>query len=260
MRYRVKYQRISHIFISHLHGDHYLGLVGLISSMHLQHRNNDLYLYGPPGLKEIITTQLKYSETDLRYKIIFKDTNPEQSEVILDTDKLTVTSIPLKHRIHCTGFVFKEKPKPHRIDKSKVPRGTSVADIAQLKQGKDVVNEDGKITFKASDVLLPPRKSRSYAYCSDTIFDRDIIPYVKNVDLLYHESTFLKEKVYWAEQTFHSTAEQAATIAHEAKVSQLIIGHFSARYKDVGVFVDEAREKFPNTELAKEGEVFNIEE
>jgi len=260
MRYRVKYQRITHIFISHLHGDHYLGLVGLLSSMHLQHRTNDLYLYGPVGLKEIISTQLKYSGTDLRYKIIFRETNPEQDELIFEDEKVSITSIPLQHRIHCTGFIFREKPKSHRLIKEKLPKEISLAAIAQLKQGNDVYDENGQLQIEAKGLILPPRKSRTYAYCSDTIYDRGLIEKVKQADLLYHEATFLQEKEFWAKETFHSTTMQAATIAKDAEVQKLLIGHFSARYKDVSVFREEARQVFENTHLAIEGENFEIKD
>jgi ribonuclease Z len=257
-KYKVKFNKIDHIFISHLHGDHYLGLVGLISTMHLHGRKKDLYLYGPPGLDEIITIQFKYSETFLNYKIIFKELETEKIAIIFETDHLTVETIPLKHRIKCCGFLFKEKPKRKRINKENLPPEILLLEIVELKNGNDIYDENGNIKFKNEDFTLPPRKSRSYAYCADTIYTESFIDQIKNIDLLYHESTFLHELKGRAIETYHSTAIDAATIALKANVKQLLLGHFSSRYKEIEPLLVEARTVFPNTYLAIEGETFNI--
>ncbi|ELR73258.1 Ribonuclease Z [Fulvivirga imtechensis AK7] len=257
-RYKCKTQRINHIFISHLHGDHYLGLMGLIFTMHLMGRQADLHIFGQKGLEEIIVTQLKYSGTVLNYTIIFRELNPALSEILFEDEWVEVKSFPLNHRIPCSGFIIKEKPKPYRIDKEKLPPNLSLVNIARLKKGEDIYDDQGNLVYKNRDLTLPPRKSRSYAYCSDTKYDETIIHYIKNVDLLYHEATFLLEREQWAEQTFHSTTEQAARIALLAEAKQLIIGHFSARYKDLTPFLTEARHIFNNTLLATEGEAIDV--
>lgn len=259
-RYRVKYQKIENVFISHLHGDHFLGLMGLISSMHLQHRDRELNIYGPPGLDEIITLQLKYSQTALRYKINFCATNPDDIEILIDDEFLTVRSIPLQHQIHCTGFLFQEKEKPLRLDKKKLPKEITLQEIAELKKGNDVYDDQGQIKFANKEYTRPPKKQRSYAYCSDTIYDPSLKKHLDNMDMLYHETTFLKDREQSAADTYHSTAEQAAMVAKASGVEKLIIGHFSARYKDITCFLDEARQIFKNTYLAKEGEIFELEE
>lgn len=258
-KYGLRKNRLSHIFISHLHGDHFLGLMGLLSTMHLNGRKTDLYLYGPLGLSEIIQLHLKYANTHLSYLIHFQELRGDQSELILDHPKLTVRTIPLNHRIPCTGFLIKEQPKPKRLKKEKVGE-LSVRDINILKKGKDVVNEAGEVKFKNSDYTLPAKRSRSYAYCSDTKYNEDIIPLVKEVDLLYHEGTFLHENLERAEATYHTTAKQAGIFAQKSKVGQLLIGHFSNRYKELDPLLEEAQKEFANTALAQEGQVFTIEE
>ena len=226
--------------------------------MHLMGRKADLHIYGQKGLEEIIVTQLKYSNTVLNYTIIFRELKPSLSETLFEDEWVEVKSFPLNHRIPCSGFVFREKPKPYRINKEKLPSNLSLTNIARLKKGEDIYDEHGNLVYKNEDLTLPPRKSRSYAYCSDTKYDEAIINYIKNVDLLYHEATFLLEKEQWAEQTFHSTTEQAARIALQAGVNQLIIGHFSARYKDLTPFLTEASHIFSNTFLATEGEAIDV--
>lgn len=257
-RYKCKTQRINHIFISHLHGDHYLGLMGLIFTMHLMGRQADLHLYGQKGLQEIIITQLKYSNTVLNYNIIFRELDPDTPELLFDDESVEVRSFPLNHRIPCCGFVIKEKPKPYRINKEKLPADLSLANIARLKKGEDVYDENGQLQYKNEELTLPPRKSRTYAYCSDTKYAESILPFISGADLLYHEATFLVERAMWAEHTYHSTTTQAAEIARKAGVKQLIIGHFSARYKDLTPFLAEAREVFDNTLLATEGEIIDV--
>lgn len=250
--------QIDYIFISHLHGDHYLGLMGLIFTMHLMRRTKDLYLFGQRGLKEIIMTQLKYSDSTLNYNIVFRELDPNKSELLFESKTLEVHSFPLTHRIPCSGFLFKEKPKPFRINKEKLPENFSLVNIATLKKGEDVYNDDGTVVYKNSEMTLPPRKSFSYAFCSDTIFTDSFVPYIKDVDLLYHEATFLDEKKKWADLTFHSTTKQAGQIAKLANAGKLIIGHFSARYKDLTPFLVEAQEVFKNTLLAYEGDEIKL--
>ena len=258
--FKIKHFKIDYIFISHLHGDHYLGLVGLLKSMHLLKRTKNLYLYGPNGLQEIITTQLKYSHTTLNYNIIFKKTNSSTTEVIFENGHLTVSSFPLDHRIPCTGFLFKEKKKPRRLIKEKLPENLSLTNIGCLKRGEDILDEQGNVTNKNIELTLPPKKSRSYAYCSDTRYSESFLSDIKNVSLIYHEATFLEEDELKASNTYHSTALQAATIAKKANAEQLIIGHYSARYKDITPFKNEADKCFKNTLLAIEGETYIIDE
>jgi ribonuclease Z len=259
-RFQIKYNKIDHIFISHLHGDHYLGLIGLISSMHLHGRVKDLHLYGPPGLDEIITVQMRYSETFLKYKIDFHELDTERQETIIDTNSLIVETVPLQHRVKCCGFLFKEKPKKRRINKEMLPANILLQEIALLKNGQDILDEAGKLKYKNEEVTLPPKKSRSYAYCADTIYTENFLDQIKGIDLLYHESTFLKDLSSRAKETYHSTAEEAATIALKAGVKKLVIGHFSSRYKDLQPLLSEAREIFANSFLAIEGETFSIPE
>ncbi len=258
MRMQANFHRINHIFISHLHGDHYLGLMGLIFTSHLQRRTNDLHVYSHRGLDEIITTQLRYSRSAPSFKIIFHRLEKGVREIIYEDDALTVETIPLSHKIRCSGFLFKEKMKPRRIDKTKLPEGLLLQQIISLKRGDDVVDAKGNVLHRNSDLTLPPRKSRSYAYCSDTEFDRNFIEQIRNVDLLYHEATFVESDESKARETKHSTAKQAATVAQLADAGSLLLGHFSARYRDLVPILEEARTIFPNSRLALEGEEFTI--
>ncbi len=258
-RYRVKLNRIQHIFISHLHGDHYLGLVGLISTMHLRQRDEDLTIFGPPGLDNIITMHLKYTEMVLCYKIKFVELDPDVSHLILETDLITVTSFPLDHRIPCTGFLFKEKPRPYRLNKEQDLRVLSTDEISILKSGNHVTDGNGSIKYRLEQYTFPPKKARSYAYCSDTRYNEEIITYIKGVDLLYHESTFLSDRKQRAHDTYHSTALEAARIAQKAEVLRLVLGHFSIRYRDLNPLLEEAQEVFSNSQLAIEGERIAVE-
>ncbi|MBL0743757.1 ribonuclease Z [Chryseolinea lacunae] len=258
MRVQANMHRIDHIFISHLHGDHYLGLMGLIFTMHLQRRTNDLHLYSHRGLDEIITVQLRYSRSIPNFKIIFHRLEKNVREVIFEDEALTVETIPLSHRIRCSGFLFKEKTKPRRIDKTRLPSGIPLVQVANLKKGDDVVDTDGNILYKNEDLTFDPRKSRSYAYCSDTGFLPSIAEQIKDVDILYHEATFEEEEAAKATETLHSTARQAATIATLANAKMLVLGHFSARYKDLTPILLEAQAAFANAHLALEGESFTI--
>lgn len=247
------------IFISHLHGDHYLGLMGLLFSMHLLKRTTDIHLYGPPGLDEIILVQLKYSRSSLNFNINFHPIDTAKPCVLFQNDSLHIQSIPLTHKIPCTGFIFREQPKPRRINKEKLPQGILLQHIATLKQGKNVLDENGKILYYNEELTLPPRPSFSYAYCSDTSFNEHLVELLTNIDMLYHEATFMEEHSDKATETLHSTARQAARIAKSANVKKLLLGHFSARYKDLEPLLDEARVEFSNTALAIEGETFDLD-
>ena len=258
-RYKIKFHRINHIFISHLHGDHYLGVLGLLSTMHLQGRTIPINLFCPPQLKEIIEIQLKYSETILRFPINYYLIDSKNREVLFSDDDIEVSTIILNHRIPCTGFLFKEKPRFRKLIKDQLQKySIPVTAYQDLKNGLDYVDQNGRVIAN-SIVTSDPRKPRSYAFCSDTCYDENILPIINKVDLLYHEATFLSDKEERAKETYHSTAAQAATIAKKANVSRLIIGHFSARYKNLYPLLDEAKEVFAETTLAMEGDVFSIE-
>lgn len=259
-RFKARISKIHHIFISHLHGDHYLGLLGLILSMHLQGRVKDLHLYAPAALAEIIVIQLKHSRTILNYKIIFNSIDPDHMQIIYENNDLTVETIPLLHRISCTGFLFREKPKLRRINKKKLPTDFPLTHILALKKGEDIFDENGAILYRNRELTLPPKRSRSYAYCSDTIYNEDMVDQIKDVDLLYHESTFLDDQRERARETYHSTALQAGIIARKAKVNMLVLGHYSIRYKELEPLLKEAKEEFLNTILAIEGMDISLDE
>ncbi|UXP33959.1 ribonuclease Z [Reichenbachiella agarivorans] len=256
---KVKAQKIDHIFISHLHGDHYYGLIGLISSLHLYGRKKDLNIYGPPGLKEIISINLKHSQTHLNYQINLTEWEYGRHQLLFENQNLTVHSFPLNHRIPCSGFVFRERPKKRRIDKRRLTFDLPPSKIIQLKNGEDIFDERTKISYQNDELTLPPAESRSYAFCSDTKYDENILPYIKNVDILYHEATFMEDMKERAAQTFHSTTLDAATIALKAEVKRLLIGHFSTRYKELLPMLAESKSIFENTELALEGHEYKEE-
>ncbi len=256
-RYKLKSHRISHIFISHLHGDHYLGLMGLLSTLHLQGRVADLYLYCPAQLKEIIDLELKVSQSELRFKIVYR-LYSENEEILLEDDQMLVSTILMNHRIPCRGFLFAEKKGRRSIDKERIAElDIPYTAFADLKSGKDYVMEDGSV-LKNSELTIAPRAPRSFAYCSDTCYDENIIEKVRGVDLLYHESTFMHDLLPRAQETFHTTSLQAGQIAKKAEVKALLLGHFSARYKDLTPLLEEARTVFENTELGVEGKKFTI--
>ncbi len=242
-----------------MHGDHYLGLTGLLFSMHLQRRTTELHIYSQPGLDEIITLQLKYSKSSLNYPLIFHPIIGTKTDCLFEDEGIAIRTIPLIHKVSCTGFLFREKLKPRKIDKEKLVKDMRLEYIAQLKKGQDIYNEDGSLLFKNEDFTLPPRLSYSYAYCSDTVYSEKIIEIVAEVDLLYHESTFMDEHEDKAKLTLHTTASQAAKIASKANVKNLLLGHFSARYKDLNPLLQEAKTIFKNTHLAIEGETFDLE-
>lgn len=258
LRFDIKASRIDHIFISHLHGDHYLGLVGLLSSMHLNGRSKTLKLFGPSQLMEIIELQLKYSDTTLQYAIDFIPTHADRVEVILDNPDITVETIPLDHRIACTGFLFREKKRLRKIIKEKIAElDIPVQYYSAIKKGADYVSPDGKL-YKNADITTSPDEPKTYAYCSDTVYNESYFAQISNADLLYHESTFLNNMLERAQSTYHTTALQAGKIARKTHAKKLLIGHFSARYKTLNELLDEARSIFPDTELAIEGKTFIV--
>jgi ribonuclease Z len=258
MKFQANLHRINHIFITHLHGDHYLGLMGLIFTMHLLRRTNDLHIYSHRGLDEMITTQLRCSQSAPNYKLIFHALEPGESKIIYEDEALTIETVALLHKLPCSGFIFREKGKPRRIDKEKLPSGLLIQQIAGLKKGLDVVDEDGNIIHKNTDLTYSPRRSRTYAYCADTAYNEDLIEKLKHIDVLYHEATFTADEESKAIETQHSTASQAATIALKAEVNSLLLGHFSARYRELDPILEEAKKIFPNVQLAVEGSTFTI--
>lgn len=259
-KYKVKLSKIDHIFISHLHGDHYLGLMGLISTMHLARREKLLTIFGPPGLDEIITVQLKYSHLKLHYPIKFVRTTPDGKNLLTDEKHIKVYSFPLTHRVPCTGFSFEEKPRMRNLIKEKVQSVKPGLDaILSLRNGSDFLDENGNVLFGVEEYTYPPAPLRKYAFCSDTLYDEGIIPYIRDSSLLYHEATFMNRDEMRAGETCHSTAAQAATIAKSAGVKQLLLGHYSSRYVDLDPLLDEARAVFEPSFLSEEGSTYWME-
>lgn len=257
-RHKVKFNQIKHIFISHLHGDHFFGLVGLISTFRLLTRETDLHVYGPKGIKEVITLQMKLADSWTNYNLYFHELTSNTSELIFEDEAVEVYTIPLEHRIYTNGYLFKEKEGDRKlnIDAAK-EANINVAYYRKLKQGFDVENEDG-ILIDNNTVTFPPEQPKSYAFCSDTVYKEDIVPIINNVDVLYHESTFLESHAHLAPKTKHATAKQAATIAKLANIGTLILGHYSSRYPDLELFRKEAKTVFDTVELAQDGKVFNF--
>jgi len=258
LEHRVRPGRLRYIFISHLHGDHYFGLAPLLSTLNLSGRTEDLYLFGPRGLDDVLTTIFRVSDSRLGYKIHFQAVEPDQPALLLDHPLVTVESIPLQHRISCTGYIFREKPhKPHLL-REKLPADVSIEVLKRLKEGQDVLDESGQVRYAAAEYTEPGPEPRSYAFCSDTRYVEELVPQLQGVSLLYHEATFLEDNALRAAEVYHSTARQAATIAAKADVGRLLIGHFSSRYKQYEPFLDEARTVFPETYLAIEGETLAV--
>lgn len=251
---KIKFSSIKHIFISHLHGDHVFGLVGLVSTFSLLNRETELHIYGPKGIKEFITVQLKLSGAWTKYPLIFHEINSKVSEVIFEDNEVTVSTIPLKHRVYTNGFLFKEKPGDRKllIDEAQ-QRNIHYTLFKSLKKGKDVTSEDG-ILVSNHLVTQDPPEPLSYAFCSDTMFNPEMITLIRQVSALYHESTFLESELALAAPTKHSTAKQAAEIAKLASVGQLILGHYSTRYDQIAKFREEAASVFPNVILGDDGQ------
>lgn len=251
-RQRLRFGRLSQIFISHLHGDHCFGLIGLISSLALLGRTGDLVIHAPEGLEALLRPQLDFfcRENPFEVKIVAFDT--KKHELIYEDKSVTVYTIPLKHRVPCAGFLFREKEKEANLIKEKVNfYNIPIKELVKIKQGADFVAEDGTVVPNAQLTKkgVPPK---SYAYCSDTAYSEKIVPIIQGVDLLYHEATFLRDLATRAKETGHTTAEQAAQIAKQAEVGKLMIGHFSSRYDDNSLLLKEAKEVFKNTILANE--------
>lgn len=255
-RYKIRRSRINHVFISHLHGDHYFGLPGFITSLGLLGRETDLHLYAPAPLKEIIDRLLAAAETKLPFTLHFHALGEEG--VLVNDENFSVECFSVFHRIPCWGFIFREKKKPRKINKEAISRFKLTSEhFDQLKDGNDIVLEDGQI-IRNQDVTTEGPVLRSYAYCADTIYHPAVAERVKNVSIIYHETTYLKELEERAALRFHSTTVQAADIAIKANARRLLIGHFSSKYETLDIFLEQAREVFPNTELAIEGVTFRV--
>lgn len=256
LKYKIRLSKVNYILITHLHGDHYFGLIALINTINFMGRKTPLTIIGPKGLDEIIGIQMKYAKAFFNFPINYIKTNPNEKELVFENHKFKIYTIPLKHRIPCTGFIIKEQPAKRKILADKIPEGFPHEYYRYLQQGLDITVEGKQYINKdyTSDPL-PPKK---IAYCSDTIYDESLIMHLKGADLLYHEATFLHELKERADLTFHTTALQAATLAKKAEVKKLIIGHFSSRYKDLNPLKVEATSVFENTLLAKEGKEYPI--
>ena len=255
---KIKFNSIEDILISHLHGDHFFGLPGLILTFNLLGREKPLNIYGPKGIKKIIVSLLKIGNTWTNYKLNFTELKNPKSEIIYDKNDISITTIPLYHGIYTNGFLFRKKTSVHKLMVDKAQSyGIDKTQFAGIKLGKDGIKTDGSI-IKNIKLVEPLNPDLTYAYCSDTLFNEKIIEQTKGCDLLYHESTFLKKHENFAKKTFHSTAEQAALIAKKSNVKKLILGHFSTRYKDLDLFIKESKSIFPNVDLAIENKIFTI--
>ena len=251
-RSKLKFTRLNHIFISHLHGDHCFGLLGLISTFGLLGRTATLHIYAHSELEKLLAPHLEFFCKGMTYQVEFHTINPNKTEIIYEDRSVTVSTIPLKHRIPCCGFLFKEKKTANHIIRGMIDfYQIPVHELNRIKNGEDYITPEG-ICVPNQRLTTPSADPRSYAYCSDTICLPHIINQIKDVDLLFHEATFLQAEAARAKETFHTTAEQAAQIAHNASAKQLVIGHFSARYEDESLLLKEAQQIFPNTVLAKE--------
>ena len=257
---RIKLSKINHIFISHLHGDHVFGLFGLLSTYSLLGRVNPLHIYSDARLKELIDFHNQFFKNNLSYELVFHELEEGKSEIVYQDKYLYVHAFPLKHSVSSHGFLFREKKRLRKIDKYQIEKyKIPVSEIVNIKQGSDFVLEDGQIISNDKLTFNAP-KERSFAYCSDTAYYPPIIKNIENIDLLFHESTFCNEDKERARFTMHSTAEQAASIAKEANVKKLLLGHFSTRYKDLNPLLEEAKLVFSNTVIAEEGQTYKIEE
>jgi ribonuclease Z len=255
---KIKFSKVNHIFISHLHGDHFFGLIGLISTFTLLGRTTDLYIYGPVGIKEIILLQLRLTNSWTNYKLFFQELDAKGSEIIFEDEKVAVKTIPLKHRIYTNGFLFEEKLDKRKLNIEAVKKFKIEECYYQnIKNGKDITLDDGKL-IKNEQLTYDPVAPISYAFCSDTVYNEGIVPIIANVNVLYHEATFLQSEGRLALKTMHSTAIEAATIALKANVQQLLLGHYSTRYENIALFKEEAQTVFPNVALAEDGKTFEF--
>ncbi len=257
-KHKIKFSRINRIFISHLHGDHFYGLIGLISTFSLLNRENDLHVYGPKGIKEVILLQLKLSNSYTGYNLYFHELESNESVLIYEDDNVTIKTIPLKHRVYTNGYLFKEKNTQRKLNISSIEEyNIEKCYFAKIKNGGNIVLENGT-EIKNEDLTFNPIKEKSYAFCSDTLFDETIVPMIKAVDVLYHETTFLESESHLATKTMHSTAKQAALIAKKANVGTLLMGHYSTRYGDISLFKEEGESIFKPILLADDGKEFNF--
>jgi len=253
MEHKLRHQRINTIFISHLHGDHYFGLFGLLGTMHLNGRTEPLQIFGPAGLDEVLTMQFRHSFTQLCFELNFTAVDTTQHAQVYEDKHVTVHTLPMRHRIPCCGYLFREQPRRRPLVKEKLPASLTPAQLTGLTLGEDVLDEAGIVLVRNFDVTTEPRAPRSYAYCADTLYTESLADLVRGVDLLYHEATFLEEMRDRAAQTHHSTARQAGLLARRAQVHRLLIGHFSSRYRDLQPLLTEAQTMFEWTDLAVEG-------
>lgn len=257
-RFKVKFSRIKHVFISHLHGDHFFGLVGLISTFRLLGRKADLHIYGPKGIKEAILLQLKLGKSYTNYGLYFHELDADEPQLLFEDTSVTVTTIPLDHRVYTNGFLFREKLGERTLDIEKARKlNVELSYFRRIKQGEDAITKDGR-TILNQDITFDPPPAKSYAYCSDTAYFPQIVPQIEKVTALYHEATFLDQHHDLATKTKHSTSKEAATIAKKSEVGTLILGHYSGRYGNLNAFKTEAAEIFPNTKLAEDGKQFDI--
>ena len=255
---KIKFSKINHIFISHLHGDHFFGLIGLISTFSLLNRTTDLHVHGPKGIKEIIMLQLRLSNSWTNYDLFFHELDSKESEIIFEDDKVRVKTIPLKHRVYTNGFLLEEKIGERKLNLDAVQNYEIDSCYYQkIKNGKDITLEDGRI-IENEHLTFDPIPAKSYAFCSDTAYHEAVIPIIKNADVLYHEATFLDSEENLASKTLHCTAKQAATIALKSNVKQLILGHYSTRYENIEMFKEEAITIFPEILLADDGKSFEF--
>ena len=252
-KYSLKFQRINHIFITHTHGDHCLGLPGLISTMNLLGRLRTLHIYSAPELKEAVELQLRVSHSRLRFELEWHETDPIEPKVLLETKAFTVSCFPLVHRVPCTGFLIAERPKPRNMRPDCIDKyGIPVVRIRQIKQGADFATSDGRV-IPNRELTYDPEPPRSFAFCTDTAYSENTAKFVRDVDVLYHESTILDDLAQRATETFHSTARQAAMVATQSRAGQLVLGHYSARYRCITPFLEQAKTEFAHTILATEG-------
>ena len=255
---KVRFSKINHVFISHLHGDHFYGLIGLISTFSLLNRQNDLHIHAPKGAKEIILLQLKLSNSWTSYNLYFHELEGDEPRIIFEDDKVVVSTIPLKHRIYTNGYLFREKPAERKLNIDAVQHyKIETCYYQKIKNGCDITLDDGRIVSNAELTFDPPAP-KSYAFCSDTIYKEDIVPIIKDVDVVYHEATFLETEAHLCERTMHSTAKQAAEIAKMANAKHLVLGHYSTRYSSIEAFREEASTVFENVHLADDGKVFDF--
>lgn len=257
-KHKIKFSRINHIFISHLHGDHFFGLPGLISTFRLLGRTKEIHVYGPKGIKEAVTLLLKLGDSWTNYQLYFHELTSKNSELIYEDNKVSVSTIPLNHRIYTNGFLFREKLGERKLNIDAVGKyKVDKAYFQNIKNGKNVLLENGT-EIGNEELTFDPPKPKSYAFCSDTAFKPDLVPQLTKVDVLYHESTFLDSEAHLSEKTKHATAKEAATIAKLADVGTLILGHYSTRYKSIDLFKEEAETVFENVELADDGKSFEF--